>query len=252
MYDVINAPAQPTPGNAAPASAPAPAQSPADFMPEKFRVSNDNGLDLEASARKMAESYAHLEGRVGSGDMPPKAPTEYQIEVPEALRDHWQEDERFASFREGALQAGLTQAQMDFVMGRYFAHVPELVQGGAAASLQAVQADLTQAWGEGPTYDKALGEAFKAYQAYADPADRDRFDDIMTSPSLAYRILAKIGPELGEAGGIPAIAVSGGQSSIRDLLLSEANTNPRHPDHKATRAKVDKYYAGRYGTEPVR
>lgn len=251
MYDVINAPAQSAPGNAAPASAPAPAPSPADFLPEKFRVSNGGGLDLEASARKLAESYAHLEGRVGSGDMPPKAPTEYQITVPEQFREHWREDERFAKFREDALQAGLTQSQMDFVMGKYFAIAPELVQGGVGASVQAVQADLTEAWGKG--YDEQLGQAMKAYEAYADPADRGRFDEIMTSPSLAYRILAKIGPELQEAGGIPVTATGGGgQATIKELLTSEANTNPRHPEHAATRAKINAYYARRYGEEPVR
>ena len=75
---------------------------------------------------------------------------------------------------------------------------------------------------------------------------------MVSSPSLAYRILAKIGPELAEAGGIPAIAASGGETTIRELLTSEANTNPRHPEHAATRAKIDTYYSRRYGNEPVR
>lgn len=248
MNDVITAPADQAPTHAAPASAP----GPADFLPEKFRVTTEAGLDLEASARKLVESYGRLETRFRDGDAPPAAPTDYKIEVPEQLREHWQEDERIAAFRDQALQAGLTQAQMDFVMGTYFRIAPELVQGGVGASVEAVQADLTRAWGEGPAYDKQLNNAHTAFQMFADPADRGRFDDILTNPALAYRILAKIGPEVREGGGIPAAAEGTPGESIQTLLLSEANKNPRHPEHAATRARIEAYYNSKYGTEPVR
>ena len=166
MYDVVNTPApQAQPGPAAMPGAPAQLPAPSEFLPEKFRVSNETGLDLEASARKLVESYSHLETRFRNGDIPPVAPTEYKITVPEQFREHWQEDERVTAFRTEALQAGLTQSQMDFVMGKYFAIAPDLVGGGAAASLDAVQTDLAQAWGEGPTYQKQLDAAFKAFQA---------------------------------------------------------------------------------------
>lgn len=206
-------------------------------------------LDVEASARKMAESYAHLEGRVGSGDLPPKSAEDYTIAVPDQFKDGWVEDDRTKAFRADALAAGLTQKQFDFVMGRYFTVAPQLVQGAIDASVETTRGALEKAWGA--EYGKHIGAAQKAFEAYADAADKDKFDSLMTDPALAYRILAKIGPEVGEGGGIPAAAAAGQADEIRTLLTSEAAGNPRHPDHKATRAKIDAYYVQKYGTAPV-
>lgn len=240
-------PADPAPSSLAPPPAP-----PAEFIPEKFRVMAGEALDIEASARKMAESYGQLEARFGSGDTPPKDAGEYTITVPEALKEHWQEDDRVAAFRADALAAGLTQKQFDLVMGRYFAVAPELVGGAIANTVEATKGALTKAWGEGPEYEKNFTAAFQAFEQFADPADRGKFDSIMTDPALAYRILAKIGPELREGGGVPAAAEGVGQQDVTTMLLSEANTNPRHPDHAATRAKINAFYEKKYGTEPIR
>ena len=242
-----SAPPPAPPSALAPPSAP-----PTEFIPEKFRVMAGDALDIEASARKLAESYGQLEARFGAGDTPPKDAAEYTITVPDALKEHWKEDERVAAFRADALAAGLTQKQFDLVMGRYFAVAPELVGGAIANTVEATRGALEKAWGEGPAYDKQFQAAYATFQSFADPADRDKFDAIMTDPALAYRILAKIGPELRAPGGIPPAAETGGGEDMNALLLSEANKNPRHPDHAATRAKINAHYDKKYGTDPIR
>lgn len=208
-------------------------------------------MDVEASARKMAESYAHLEGRVGSGDVPPKTADDYAVTVPEQFKEHWEENDRSKAFKAEALAAGLTQKQFDFVMGKYFATATDLVGGAINNSVEAVRGNLEKAWGQ--EYGKHFDAAFTAFEAFADPADKGKFDSIMTDPSLAYRLLAKIGPELREAGGIPVTASTGadGEGAIKALLVSEANTNPRHADHAATRARINDFYNKKYGTTPV-
>ena len=123
--------------------------------------------------------------------------------------------------------------------------------GAIDSSVETVRANLTKAWGEGE-YEKHFNLAYKAFEAYADPADRGKFDSMMTDPALAYRILAKIGPELREAGGVPATAETGGAENIQALMLSEANTNPKHPDFATTRAKINAFYEKKYGSDPVR
>lgn len=261
--DVPPVPAAPTatppaapPTGAAPPAEPAPSAltppPPAakDFIPEKFRVMTGDTLDVEASARKLAESYAHLEGRVGSGDVPPKTADDYAVTVPEQFKEHWEENDRSAAFKAEALANGLTQKQFDFVMGKYFATATDLVGGAINNSVEAVRANLEKAWGD--KYGEQFNAAFAAFEAFAAPEDKGKFDSIMTDPALAYRILAKIGPELREAGGIPAAAGGGGGEDIRTMMLSEANTNPRHPDHARVRATIDAHYAKKYGTEPVR
>ena len=245
-------PAATPPAGATPPSALAPPPAPpAEFIPEKFRVMNGEALDVEASARKMAESYNQLQARMGTGDVPPKAAEEYTITVPEAFKEAFVEDDRTKAFRADALAAGLTQKQFDFVMGKYFAVAPELVTGAIDNTVETTRGALEKAWGA--EYGKQLDAAALAFDKFADPADKGKFDSIMTDPALAYRILAKIGPELREAGGIPATATTGadGEASIKALLLTEANTNPRHPDHAATRQRIDAFYAKKYGTAPV-
>jgi len=244
-------PATPPAGDPpAPPSALAPPPAPpAEFIPEKFRVMSGEALDVEASARKMAESYNQLQARMGTGDVPPKAAEEYTITVPDAFKESFVEDDRTKAFRTDALAAGLTQKQFDFVMGKYFAVAPELVTGAIDTTVETTRGALEKAWG--PEYGKQLDAAALAFDKFADPADKGKFDSLMTDPALAYRILAKIGPELREAGGIPPTAGGGGQEDVKALLLSEANTNPRHPDHARTRATIDAHYAKKYGTAPV-
>jgi len=238
---------------AAPSALTPPPAPPTEFIPEKFRVLGADGkaLDIEASARKMAESYAHLEGRVGSGDVPPKTADDYAVTVPEQFKEHWEENDRSKAFKAEALAAGLTQKQFDFVMGKYFATATDLVGGAINNSVETVRGNLEKAWGD--KYGDQFNAAVAAFEAFADPDDKGKFDSIMTDPALAYRILAKIGPELREAGGIPATATTGadGEASIKALLLTEANTNPRHPEHAATRQRIDAFYAKKYGTAPV-
>lgn len=244
-------PATPPAGDPpAPPSALAPTPAPpAEFIPEKFRVMNGEALDVEASARKMAESYNQLQARMGTGDVPPKDAGEYTITVPDAFKESFVEDDRTKAFRTDALAAGLTQKQFDFVMGKYFAVAPELVTGAIDATVETTRGALEKAWG--PEYGKQLDAAALAFDKFADPADKGKFDSLMTDPALAYRILAKIGPELREAGGIPPTATGGGGENMQALMMSEANTNPRHPDHAATRARINAFYEKKYGTAPV-
>lgn len=223
---------------------PAPAGN--DWIPEKFRVLNGEALDVEASARKLAESYSGLEKRVGSGDVPPKTADEYAVTVPDALKEDWAEDDRFKAFKTDALAAGLTQKQFDFVVGKYFGVVPELVQGGQQVTMDKATEELRATWTTDAEFKSNVKDAFKAFSAYASPEDQARIDELGNNP-VALRILAKIGKEMGEAGGIPAQGASTGADSVQDLMRSDAYLNPKHPDHKTTSAKVQAFYAKKYG-----
>src|SRR3990167_2282129 len=93
-----------------------------EFIPEKYQVKKADGtLDLEQSSRKLAESYSHLEKRLGSGDAPPKTADEYAPEVGGG-GFNWEEfkaDEGTQSFLKGAHAKGLTNDQVAFVIGEY-------------------------------------------------------------------------------------------------------------------------------------
>lgn len=221
-------------------------------LPDKFKVTKDDGtLDMEASARKMGESLQHLEKRMGSGDAPPKTAEEYKVTVPDEWKEAFPADsETMATFRKDAHEQGLSQKQFDFFINKYIEQAPQLIKGGAAATQEAAEADLRTTWKTDAEFKTQAGHAFKAWQAFADPQDAGKMDEVGNSPAVV-RLLARIGAEMKEGGSIPAAADGTGADDIKTLMMSEANTNPRHAEHKATRAKIDAYYNKKYGNAPV-
>lgn len=223
-----------------------------EIFPDKFKVQKEDGtLDMEASARKMGESLQHLEKRMGSGDAPPKTAEEYTVTVPDEWKDAFPADsETMAAFRKDAHEQGLSQKQFDFFISKYVEQAPSLVAGGAKASYEQAEAELKATWKTDAEFKTQTGNAFKAWSAFADPADSGKMDEIGNSPAVV-RLLARIGSEMKEGAGIPASADATGTDDIKTMLTSEANTNPKHPDHSATRAKIDAFYAKKYGTSSV-
>jgi hypothetical protein len=220
-------------------------------IPEKFHVKKGEEFDAEASMGKVLESYQALEKRFGSGDAPPKAAEEYTFTVPEALKGTIElDDAKLGAFKQDALAAGMTQKQFEFAMGKFLEATPQLLQGAIQNTADATMANLEKAWGG--EYQKNIDAAMKVFDTFATPEEKGKFDEIMTNPAIAYQMLARIAPELGEARGVPSNADAGGEGeSIQQLLVSEAAGNPKHPDHKATRTKIDAYYAKKYGSAPV-
>ncbi|MEJ2895816.1 hypothetical protein RVU96_16805 [Bordetella avium] len=228
-----------------------------DFIPEKYRVSKEDGtFDLEASARKMAEAHGHLEKRIGQGDLPPKSSADYSIDPPEGMKDlDLRGDADMASFLEKAHAAGITQKQMDLVMGEYFRLAPMLAQGAATLDEQGAAAELKATWANDADFTRNIGMAHAAASFGASRAGLDMeqvYSAIGNNPT-AMRLLAAIGAEFQEdstpAGG--AVPQLSGEDRIRELELSEAYRNPRHHDHAKVSEQVRRYYERKHGTAPV-
>lgn len=255
------APAAPAP--ATPATPPASllssgadpaATPPADFIPEKLRVMKEDGtLDMDASSRKLAEAYGSLEKRFGSGEAPPKDASEYKITVPDALKEAFDPatDEGMKGFLTGAHAAGLNQAQVDFVMGKYFEMAPQLAAGAAQFDATTATAELKKTWATDADFNRNVRNAYVGTNAAAQKAGLD-VAEIMNGPlgnnPQFLRLMAALGPEFQEdpgAGGASMVT----QDDINTLLASEAYTNPRHPDHAKTSLKVKQYFERKHGTE---
>lgn len=221
-------------------------------MPDKFKVAKEDGsIDLEASAKKMGESLSHLEKRMGSGEVPPKEAGEYKVNIPDAWKEAFPDtSETMDSFRKDALAQGLTQKQFDFFIGKYIEEAPKLIGGAAQLSKDEAMADLRTSWPTEAEYKTQSAHAQTALQTFLDPKDADKAESLTSNPAMV-RILAKIGSEMKEGGGIPAAATSVSADDINSLMLSEAATNPKHADYRTTRAKIDDYYAKKYGTAAV-
>jgi len=225
-----------------------------DFIPEKLRVSKEDGtLDLDASARKLAEAYSTAEKRIGTGDIPPKTAEEYAVAVPDAFKETWkpEEDQSFKDFRAKAHEAGMTQKQLDLVMSRYFEMAPKLVAGAAVMDANSATAELKKTWATDADFSRNVRNAYVGANALAEKAGL-KIDDIMSSPlgndPKFLKLMAAIGPEFAEdvpPGGQQMTS----QEDIDSLMRSEAYTNPRHADHAKISERVRKYFERKHGTE---
>lgn len=211
-------------------------------IPEKYQVKNEDGsLNLEASSAKLAEAYANAEKRIGSGDLPPKTAEEYAIAVPDALKDAFdpKADPLMQDFVKGAHEAGLTQKQLDFVMGKYFDIAPGLVNGSVAVSAEECAAELKQEWTTDEQYKAEVGKAYQAAAAYGD------VDTILAkygNDPVIIKLLAKVGGELGEDAPPNPGNVSNGGQSVESMMAGEAYNNPRHADHARVSAAVKAHF----------
>jgi hypothetical protein len=235
-------------------AAPQVSADPHAWLPEKLRVFGEDGktLNLEDSAKKMGEAYAHLEKRFGSGDVPPKSVDDYKVTVPEALADKITADDLakhpgFKEFLGKAHAAGLTQAQFDVVTADFLQRSVQQQAGSAALDAQACTDALKAEWKSDADFNKGVQQAYKAAAAYGD------VDKLMAKygndPDF-IRVMAKVGAELGEDTGAPAAAGGMSEPDVESLQKSEAYWKPSHPDHAKTVQKVQQFYAARFGDKP--
>lgn len=212
------------------------------WLPEKFRVKGDgDALDVGASAQKMAEAYKHMETRLGSGDAPPKSPDEYDVKSEKFDFAEFKADETNQTFLKSAHAKGLTNAQVEFVLGEYFERAPALVAGAGQLDAVATIEAVRQEWGD--KTDANLGLAVKAAMAAGISLEQIKTSTDFNNPTL-LKMAAFFGGQLGEdqppsGGGVSA-------DSLQDMLASEAYNNPSHPDHRRVYEQVSKHYAQAY------
>ncbi len=234
---------------AAPAAANADGEPPA-WLPEKFRVMAEGKLDLQASAQKLASSYAHAEKRIGSGDLPPEAPDAYAYTPPEDFKDLPLDAELSAAFKERAHKAGLTQSQYEMVMGEYFRIVPAMMEGRAAVSAADARAKLQEVWKDPGDYQAQMGNAQRFVTSLPEGLRAQFISNYGTDPVLA-QVAAHFGREMREDRPAGGLGAPGGSGSAEQLMASEAYRNPKHVDHARVSAQVADIFRRQYGANPV-
>ena len=236
--------------------APAPAAQ-EEFIPEKYQIKKADGtLDLEQSSRKLAESYKHLETRMGSGDAPPKTAEEYAPKVEVAGFD-WNEfkaDEGTQSFLKGAHAKGLTNDQVSFVIGEYLKVGGELVGGAAQLSQADCIAELKTVWASDADMKSNVQASYRAAQAFANDGDAPgSFDRLMAKygndPDFVA-FTANIGKELNEDSPLNTGGAPGGDADFAVMaseLRKELQELPAHdPKRQQVQQKLDAMYQQRY------
>lgn len=225
-----------------------------DFIPEKYRVSKEDGtFDMDASARKVAEAYSHLEKRMGTGDAPPKDASEYKVAIPEALAEQFKaDDEGIQQFAKEAHEHGLTQGQFDYMMGKFFELAPAIAEGNAEMNLADCDAALGQVWQTPQAMAQGKKDAAFAVTKMAESmgVSFDEINDSLGNNPMFIKMMAQLAPEFREDGNVQGAVLNSAQD-VGSLMRTEAYSNEKHPDHAATVAKVRAHYDRKYGSQTV-
>lgn len=231
-----------------------------DWIPEKHRVTKEDGsFDLEASSRKVAEAHSHLEKRFGSGDLPPKTPEEYapKVGIEGFNFDEFKADPAMQTFLKGAHAKGMSNDQLGFALEQFISVAPSLVEGSTQLNAEQCTAALSEVWTKPEEASANYAHAFKATSAFASKIGVT-FEDIekagLGDNPLFIRIMAAIGPELGEdtsphtegaGGGMSVEEFENQAATLRQQLQELPLTDKRRP---AVKAQYDALYAKRFGT----
>ena len=220
-------------------------------IPEKFHVKKaDGSLDDAATLAKFLTSYAALEKRIGTGELPPKDETGYKLDYskfPEGVKIDAEKEKSFLKKMHGK---GMTNAQVQAVMDEYGAVLGEgmqLQQGNINKALADARDELNAMWGTGSEQQTKFLQA--AFAAVADEQDKENANLIGRDLKVTYKayvkLLARLGSEMQEDS-----PVQGGGAveaeNIEALMKSEAYWKESHPDHKATLKKVQDFYAKKH------
>jgi len=237
-------------------SAAAPVETPDSWLPEKYQVKTEAGLDLEGSAKKMADAYRALEKRLGTGDLPPDSPEKYSIEgLPESFSiEDLKADPKTQGFLKGAHAKGMTNAQVSYVLSEYARVAPELVQGAAALDATQAKEQLASVWADDAAMQTNLKHSWTTTNIAAEKAGLS-MEDIeaagLGNNPVFLRIMAALGPEFAEDKAINSSVGAPGKDSIEELERSEAYRNPKHPDYAVVSAKIKAYYERKYANAPA-
>lgn len=204
-------------------------------VPEKFIVNGQDGaLDHQKTLQKVLGSYGELEQRAGTLGLPPKTADEYQLEA--YMPDGYEAvPEREKATLAEMHKLGLTNKQVQGVLKMYGAHIGEAVQHQA----QTLQT-LRDEWGD--QTEARIGRNKEVVRL----ANIPELNDAMKVPAIGnhvgiIKLLDFVANELGEDR-LPNTAETVSADDFETLRRSDAYLDAKHPDHKATVAKVNAFY----------
>lgn len=219
-----------------------------NWLPEKHVVKKEDGsIDLEASARKQAEAYKHLEKRLGAGDIPPKSAEEYapELSIEGYDLEELKNDELYKDFAAKAHAEGFTNKQLSLAVNEFLPRVAEIMQANAVQSAEDCNAELAKVWATPNEMTVNKQNALRVINAYAEsPEQAKAIVKAVGNNAEALKLLAKIGPELQE-GKSPNNATVG-IVDIEALMKSDAYLDANHPEHTSTKERVSRYYKEKF------
>lgn len=174
-----------------------------EWLNDKYKVTKEDGsIDLEASARKLAEGNAAYAKRMGSGDIRPAAPEEYapEITVEGFALDDIKEDPMYQDFIKQAHEQGLTNAQVSFAVNQFLERTPAMMGEEQQYTAEQATASLREVWQSDADYKDGLADALRATAGENQAKLMAKYGN---DPDFIL-YAASIGKEMREDSGIPS------------------------------------------------
>lgn len=223
-----------------------------DWVPEKYQVKKDDGeLDLEASAKKLAEAHGHLEKRLGSGDAPPKTPEEYAPTIPEGFTEEaLKADPLYQEFTKQAHERGISNDNMSWLLETFASRT----MGSAMITADECVETLKTVWNDDKAYAGNMQSVGRTMRAYGDPnaeavGSYARLEAKYGNDPDFLVFSARIGAELKEdrPASQTTVDAKAWDDQLTELKAHPAYADTKHPEHKAVMAKKSELYKKRYG-----
>ena len=195
-----------------------------DWVPDKFK----NGEEF-------AKSYNQLQSRMGQVGLPPENADGYLWETqPKGLEF---DPEMNKQFREFALKNGFSGKQYTAMLDAFAGQMNTWADGLVNWDGARAEAQLRQFWPNEAEYQKNIAAGQKTLFAFMDSPEECRAFEEINHP-LVWKLLAKIGKELGEADGMGSNAESfAGPEDMAELMRHPAymkvlmGGNPHDPEY---------------------
>jgi len=210
--------------------------------------------------RAVAKAHADLTKRMVDVGLPPEDADKYEIGGEGIPKEFdvaaFRKDAGMQDFLKGAHSLGLTNKQVNYVIGKYLAIAPELAGAASELSNEECVAQLALTWKSDAEMASKCASAFRATTKLAESIGMkyDDFDAAFGNNPLFIRAMAKLAEQMGEDQP-PNDAGGGGDASadfdakvkgLREQLdkIPERNTKEREAIH----AQLNELYNKRYGT----
>lgn len=237
-------------------------ETPEQWIPEKYHVrpegKKDGPIDVNLSMRALAKGNAELTKRMVDIGLPPESADKYELEgLPKDFDvAEFRKDPQMADFLKGAHSQGLTNKQINYVIGKYIEAAPEIAGAAADLSSEECVSQLKLAWKSDAEFARnvKLSNVAATKLAAAIGLTYDDVDAAFGNNPLFIRLMAGLATQMGEDV-LPADETGGGADgagdfeaqakALRDELDKIPERNKKERD--VVQAKLNALYEKRYG-----
>lgn len=213
-------------------------------VPAKLLVTGADGKpDMQATLDKVSAAYLELERVQGStGNLRPKSSSEYKLEAIEGETAVPKFDPKADNgFRELAHKAGLSNAQYNAIARGGDAIIQSMLRESSEHAMAEAEIALKAHYKTDAAYERALGNAWSAFEAFATDEDKAEMRPFANSPAF-IRVMSRVAAELGADRGVNFVGgPSAGEESEINALQNDTKSaywDAKNPGHESAVAKV--------------